>query len=97
MLRTLNRQSTTCRKYSELPTNSTLGRSRDRRWAGLLAVSGPFRFVTAYGQDLGSVPLSVLMRGLVWEWRMAVGTRPSQACRDVKIFGPGLHTRLLFR
>jgi Calcium binding len=57
VLRTVNRQSTICRKYSELPTNSTL--------ADLVTASGQVcwpsagRFVTAYGQDLGSVPLSV--------------------------------------
>ena len=45
VLRTVNRQSTACRKYPESPTTSRLGRSRDRVWAGLVlvAVSGPLR------------------------------------------------------
>src|SRR5438094_571025 len=43
VLRTVNRGSTPCRKYPELLTNSSLGRSRVRLWAGLLAVSGPVR------------------------------------------------------
>jgi len=44
----VDRGRTTRRKYLELPSNSNLGRFRDRRWAVTWPSAGGF--LTAYGQ-----------------------------------------------
>ena len=88
----MNRRSTTCRKYSELPTNSTLGRSRDRLRAGS-------RFWIEF--SAGSLALKTKVDQGADESRKRFPSNPEETSglrqRDVKICPRELHHVGIFR